>query len=158
VFFSAPQQWDIVYGLFPYPPEFSEPGPEPHYCLVLDVFEDQATGEPWVIVAFGTSQHTDDLRSGEFLVNRRHRPDQGSGLNKPTKFSVARNRLAKLPYNDQFFAPPPSRRSAGQKDPLVGRLSASTYIKPLQAAAAGSDAASSIKELTSLQLGILPPK
>lgn len=158
MFFSAPQQWDIVYGRFPYPPDFSEPGPEPHYCLVLDVFEDEKTGDPWVIVAFGTSQRTDDLRSGEFLVNRLHQPDQGSGLDKPTKFSVARTRLAELPYNDKFFAPPPSRRNAGQKDPLVGRLLSSKHGNALRAAAQGCNASASLEELESLPLGILAPK
>lgn len=146
----------IVYGLFPYPPNHSDPGPEPHPCLVLDVFEDEETEEPWVIVAFGTSKNTDQLYSGEFLVNQRHSQNDGSGLDKPTKFSLARNRLAKLPYNNKFFDIPPARRNTAQKDPLIGMLSSSIYMNALRAAAEGVGTHAIIEELSSLSLGILP--
>lgn len=63
-------------------------------------------GETAVEVAYGTSQKTDRLYTGEFLIG----PEDGdayraAGLSFPTKFNLAKR--LELPYDDQWFAVAP---------------------------------------------------
>lgn len=102
-FFSAPEPGDIVYCRFP-EKGLPGPAPKPRPALVLAVGE--VDGEPYVEVAYGTSQSTHQLHSGEFLIA----PPDGqayvlSGLSYPTKFDL-RNRK-QLPYNEDWFRVPP---------------------------------------------------
>ena len=102
-FFPAPQPGDIVYCRFPQR-GLPGPAPKPRPALVLAVGE--LEGNPHVEVAYGTSQHTDRLHSGEFLIA----PADGdayalSGLSYPTKFDF-RNRK-ELPYSEEWFRVPP---------------------------------------------------
>lgn len=102
-FFTPPQPGEIVYCRFPQK-GIPGPAPKPRPALVLAVGEIE--GEPHVEVAFGTSQHTDRLHSGEFLIA----PGDGdayvlAGLSYPTKFDL-RNRK-ELPYGDDRFRVPP---------------------------------------------------
>lgn len=157
MFFPLPAQFDIVYGKFPYPPNYTDPGPEPHACLVLDAFLQPVTGHVWVIVAMGTSKRTADLYSGEFLVNPTHRPDPLSGLTLPTKFSLTRSKVAKLPYNDEYFDVPPANRTQAQSTPRVGALNMARYTHALSAAGRAANTAQTIEELLSRDCGVLPP-
>jgi hypothetical protein len=83
-----------------------------------------------VEVVYGTSQKTDALYSGEFLIER---PDADafllSGLSYSTKFDMAR--IAELPYNDEWFAIPPQPRHG--QIPKLGTLH-SSLMPRLQAA------------------------
>ena len=102
-FFPAPQPGDIVYCRFPQR-GFPGPAPKSRPALVLAVGE--IDGRLHVEVAYGTSQHTDRLHSGEFLIT----PADGdayalSGLSYPTKFDL-RNRK-ELPYSEEWFRVPP---------------------------------------------------
>jgi hypothetical protein len=102
-FFSPPEPGDIVYCRFPHK-GIPGPAPKPRPALVLAVGEVES--EPFVQVAYGTSQHTDRLHSGEFLIA----PTDGdayalSGLSYPTKFDL-RN-CKELPYNEEWFRVPP---------------------------------------------------
>jgi hypothetical protein len=115
-FFALPEPGDIVYCRFP---ERGIPGPstKPRPALVLAV--GMIEGEPHVRVAYGTSQNTHSLHSGEFLIA----PADGeayalSGLRYPTKFDL-RNRK-ELPYNEDWFRVPP-QPSHGQT-PKLGVL------------------------------------
>lgn len=150
-----PAQCDIVYGRFPYPPNLSSPGREPHYCLVLDVFLDPETQEPWVIVAMGTSKNVTSLYTGELLINTVDRPDTKSGLSKPTKFSLARSKVAKLPYNDVYFEIAPERRSNPNATPKIGTFDAQKHEAALSAAGKAADTAKTIADLESLDVGLL---
>ena len=102
-FFPPPEPGDIVYCRFP-EKELPEPALKPRPALVLAVGE--LEGKPHVEVAYGTSQKTDRLRSGEFLIA----PADGnayalSGLSYPTKSDL--RHLNELPYNDDWFRIPP---------------------------------------------------
>lgn len=73
-------------------------------ALVLAVGE--MDGEPAVKVAYGTSQKTDRLHAGEFLIA----PEDGEAyrvarLSYPTKFNLAKRR--ELPYTAEWFAVAP---------------------------------------------------
>lgn len=83
-----------------------QPGPKPRPALVMRVFDDEAPHYA-VEVVFGTSQKTDALRSGEFLIARADRDAyQLAGLSYPTKFNL-KNRV-ELPFDHEWFAVPPS--------------------------------------------------
>ena len=102
-FFPPTEPGDIVYCRFP-EKELPEPALKPRPALVLAVGE--LEGKPHVEVAYGTSQKTDRLRSGEFLIA----PADGnvyalSGLSYPTKFDLRHRK--ELPYNDDWFRIPP---------------------------------------------------
>ena len=153
--YPRPAQLDIVYGRFPYSIAPDQPGPQPHYCLVLDVFADETTGEPWVIIALGTSQGTNELYAGEFLVHPHDAPFAKTRLAKATKFSLSRGGLAKLPYNETWFAVPPSRRGSGQTDPKIGVLDEKFYTRQLRAAGQAVDVSESLKALEAHPVGTL---
>lgn len=101
--YSPPEPGDIVYCRFPQR-GIPGPAPKPRPALVLAVGEIE--GEPHVEVAYGTSQNTERLHSGEFLIG----PTDGdayalSGLSYATKFDL-RNRK-ELPYTEDWFRVPP---------------------------------------------------
>ncbi len=98
-----PEPGDIVYCRFP-ERGIPEPAPKPRPALVIAVGE--VEGEPYVEVAYGTSQGTNQLHSGEFLIA----PADGdayalAGLSYATKFDL-RNRK-ELPYDEKWFRVPP---------------------------------------------------
>ena len=100
-----------------------KPGRKPRPTLILRVFDDEAPVYR-VLVAYGTSQKTRDLRSGEFRIT----PEDGeayqlAGLSYSTKFNLALN--LELPYTDTWFRPPPTA-PFGQT-PKLGVLHANLY-------------------------------
>jgi hypothetical protein len=83
-----------------------QPGPKPRPALVITVFDDEAPHFV-VEVVYGTSQKTDTLRSGEFLIARSDRDAFSlAGLSYPTKFNL-KNRV-ELPFDHEWFAVPPT--------------------------------------------------
>ena len=100
----APAAGDIVWCHFPQD-QVPTPGPKPRPALVVKVFDDRAP-QYFVLVGYGTSQKTDQLRSGEFLIsNSEPTPYRLAGLSYPTKFSF--RSLVELPFDDRWFEPPP---------------------------------------------------
>jgi len=102
-YFPPPEPGDIVYCRFPQK-GIPGPAPKPRPALVLQVGE--VNGDPYVAVAYGTSQKTDRLHSGEFLIS----PADGeayalSGLSFPTKFDL--RHMKELPYSEEWFRVPP---------------------------------------------------
>ena len=156
-FFAQPSQLDIVYGKFPYHTEPASPGPIAHPCLVLDVYEAAAlTGDYWVIVAFGTSQKVNELLTGQFAVLREHGAAfKKSGLALETKFSFERPKLAKLPYNDEWFGIPPERLRTSPATPRIGSLDATFYARAIQAAGAAAGIKAALNELNKINFGAL---
>lgn len=75
--------------------------------------------EPYVEVSYGTSQHTDRLHSGEFLIALADGEAYPlSGLSYPTKLDL-RNRR-ELPYNEDWFRVP--RHAPHGQTPKLGVL------------------------------------
>ena len=100
-----PQAGDIVWCHFP-ENKGIHPGPKPRPALVITVFDDEAPRYA-VEVVYGTSQKTDDLRSGEFLITRTDRDAfHLAGLSYPTKFNF-KSRV-ELPFNREWFKVPPA--------------------------------------------------
>ena len=83
--------------------------------LIVKVFDDQ-TPHFIVLVAYGTSQKTGQLRSGEFLIaDHETAAYQLAGLSYSTKFSF--HNTVELQYNSEWFKVPPSA-SNGQTPKL----------------------------------------
>jgi hypothetical protein len=130
--FPLPALGDIVYCRFP--AIIGKPGPKPRPALVVGIAE-LADKTKAVVVAYGTSQKTDHLNSGEFLIS----PADGeayraAGLSFATKFDL-RNR-AIVPYTDEWFRVPPVP-SFGQT-PKLGILHPSLMRRAQAAATATS--------------------
>jgi mRNA-degrading endonuclease toxin of MazEF toxin-antitoxin module len=100
----APEAGQIGWCHFP-ESKLLKAGRKPRPALVLTAFDDDAP--PFrVVVAYGTSQKTQKLYTGEFLIT----PDDNeafrlAGLSFPTKFCLASN--IELPYTTMWFSPPP---------------------------------------------------
>jgi len=100
----APEAGEIVWCHFP-EHKGIKPRPKPRPALVVKVFDDQ-TPHSIVLVAYGTSQKTDQLRSGEFLITDHEAAAyQLAGLSYSTKFSF--HSTVALPYSSEWFKVPP---------------------------------------------------
>jgi hypothetical protein len=125
-----PSPGDIVWCHFPFLPA-TQPGPKPRPALVVGVrtFEDGVT----IQVAYGTTQRTTSLRSGEFLISKDRHPVafKQAGLAFDTKFDL--NKVIELPWTDRYFKVPPTPNPAFGQTPKLGSLHAS-MIKALRAA------------------------
>ncbi len=100
----APEAGDIVWCHFP-EDRAIEPGPKPRPALVVKVFDDDAPRFA-VLIAYGTSQKTDRLLAGEFLISPTDRAAYKlAGLSYPTKFNF--RQTVELPYNEEWFKVPP---------------------------------------------------
>ena len=122
-----PTAGDIVWCHFP---DNIEPRPKPRPALVLTVYDDEAP-QFIVQVAYGTSQKTDRLFAGEFLIAQSKNPAAYSAahLSFATKFNV--KQALDLPYSSQWFSVPPAAPH-GQR-PLLGTLHPS-MVRAVQAA------------------------
>ena len=99
-----PVAGDIVWCHFPENLGI-KPGPKPRPALIVKVFDDQ-TPHLIVLVAYGTSQKTEQLRSGEFFIaNSEAAAYQLAGLSYATKFSF--HSTVELPYSSEWFKVPP---------------------------------------------------
>ena len=122
-----PTAGDIVWCHFP---DNIEPRPKPRLALVLTVYDDEAP-QFIVQVAYGTSQKTDRLFAGEFLIAQSKNPAAYSAahLSFDTKFNM--KQALDLPYSSQWFSVPPAAPH-GQR-PLLGTLHPS-MVRAVQAA------------------------
>jgi len=98
-----PTAGDIVWCHFP---DNMHPKPKPRPGLIVSTKEDHE-GVIFVSVAYGTSQKTDRLYSGEFRIAKSEHPAAytSAGLSYDTKFDL-RNVL-ELPFSDAYFSVPP---------------------------------------------------
>ena len=116
----------MVWCNFPYREMPGKPGPKPRLAVVRAVHLNGRTGRSSVEIAFGTSQKTDKLYKGEFLVVT---PSgiRAAGLDLPSKFDLGRT--VRLPWAREFFTIKPggSRLVMGSLHP--------TDITALQGAA-----------------------
>ena len=98
-----PTAGEIVWCHFP---DIIHPKPKPRPGLIISTkvdFEENF----FVSVAYGTSQKTNRLYIGEFLISKRdHSAAYASaGLSYDTKFNL--KRILELPFNEDYFSVPP---------------------------------------------------
>ena len=98
-----PSAGEIVWCHFP---DNISAKPKPRPGLIISVKEDN-DAMIFVNVAYGTSQKTNRLYSGEFLIAKFKNPVVYAtvGLSDDTKFDL--NRLWVVPFIDEYFSIPP---------------------------------------------------
>ena len=99
-----PAAGDIVWCHFP---DNIHPKPKPRPGLIVSTKEDDE-GKIFVSVAYGTSQKTNRLFSGEFRITKIEHPVayNSAGLSYDTKFDL-KNTL-ELPFSEVYFSVPPN--------------------------------------------------
>ena len=123
-----PAAGDIVWCHFP---DNIHPKPKPRPGLIVSTKEDDE-GKIFVSVAYGTSQKTNRLFSGEFRITKIEHPVAyySSGLSYDTKFDL-RNTL-ELPFNEVYFSVPPNAPHGqipklGTLHPSMVRIAAAVF-------------------------------
>ncbi len=114
---EKPDVGDIVWCRFPQQPR-DIPGPKPRPSLVVSISEyDDGV---MVKIAYGTSQKTDRLYAGEFVIRKAENKAayEMAGLSYDTKFDL--RQLVEVPWNNQFFAVSP--KPAHGQTPKMGSL------------------------------------
>ena len=88
----------------------------------------------FVNVAYGTSQKTDRLYSGEFRIAKSEHPAaySSAGLSYDTKFNL--NNILELPFNDAYFSVPPhaphgQTPKLGTLHPSMVRIAAAAFMR-----------------------------
>jgi len=129
-----PTAGDIVWCHFP---DDVHPRPKARPGLLIETREDD-DGLIFVSVAYGTSQKTDRLYSGEFRIARQEHPAAyaAAGLSYDTKFNLGK--VLELPFNDVFFSVPP--HAPHGQIPRLGTLHPSIVRFAAAAFAAASSA------------------
>jgi PemK-like, MazF-like toxin of type II toxin-antitoxin system len=123
-----PTAGDIVWCHFP---DNIHPRPKPRPALVVSTKEDNE-GTIFVSVAYGTSQKTNHLYSGEFKIAKSAHPAAyaSAGLSFDTKFDL--RHILELPFNDTYFSVPPhsphgQTPQLGTLHPSMVRIAASAF-------------------------------
>ncbi|MBP7606992.1 MAG: type II toxin-antitoxin system PemK/MazF family toxin [Giesbergeria sp.] len=98
-FRPLPAPGDIVWCHFPQ--SLGEPGPTPRPALVVGV----SPTDHAVMVVYGTSQKTDKIYPGEFVLDPNDAGFPDSGLSYRTKFNL--NAQVKLPFSHEWFEKAP---------------------------------------------------
>jgi len=104
LWWPEPTAGEIVWCHFP---DNITPRPKPRPALVLAVFDENAPHFD-VRVAYGTSQKTNALHRGEFLISRTLHPAayKSAGLSYDTKFDF--NQTVDLPFSAEWSSVPPA--------------------------------------------------
>ena len=123
-----PAAGDIVWCHFP---DNIHPKPKPRPGLIVSTKEDDE-GKIFVSVAYGTSQRTNRLFSGEFRITKIEHPVayNSAGLSYDTKFDL-RNTL-ELPFIEVYFSVPPNAPHGqipklGTLHPSMVRIAAAAF-------------------------------
>lgn len=123
-----PAAGDIVWCHFP---DNIHPKPKPRPGLIVSTKEDDE-GKIFVSVAYGTSQRTNRLFSGEFRITKNEHPVayNSAGLSYDTKFDL-KNTL-ELPFSEVYFSVPPNAPHGqipklGTLHPSMVRIAAAAF-------------------------------
>ncbi|WP_225789611.1 type II toxin-antitoxin system PemK/MazF family toxin [Pseudomonas sp. Marseille-P8916] len=100
-FNPLPAVGDIVWCAFPEIERPGVPGPKARPALVIAV----APAKHVVRICYGTTQRTDKLYPGEFVIEKSDARFALSGLSYTTKFNVTRT--VNVPFDDAWFKAAP---------------------------------------------------
>ena len=100
-------------------PDHIHPKPKPRPGLIVSTKEDE-DGLIFVSAAYGTSQKTDRLCSGEFRIAKLEHAAayKSAGLSYDTQFDLSK--VLELPFNDAYFSVPP--HAPHGQNPKLGTL------------------------------------
>lgn len=125
-----PKAGDIVWCRFPQ--TLGTPGPKPRPALVIAISQNDHA----VLIAYGTSQKTNRIYPGEFLLDKSDAGFLDSGLSVATKFDL--NNRVKVPFDSDWFSPNPAM-APNTPLPKLGVLHPS-YVPSINAAFAAAKA------------------
>jgi hypothetical protein len=111
-----PSAGEIVWCHFP---DNIHPKPKPRPGLIVSTKVDDE-GMIFVSVAYGSSQKTDRLYSGECRIAKAEHAAayKSAGLSYDTKFDLSK--VLELPFNDAYFSVPP--HAPHGQNPKLGTL------------------------------------
>jgi len=109
---SLPQQYDVVWCLYPHRENRLAPGPVARPVLVLDVRADPERKIGALVVAYGTGEFHSRHEGMDLIIDDRAEYE-ALGLHKPTRFAVALDQRMCLPWCVEYFVPQAYVRSAG---------------------------------------------
>lgn len=121
---NLPNQFDVVWCLFPHEGKKLQPGPVARPTLVLDVRTNEQRTAAGLIVTYGTStdeENTPYLDNGPDLTIETKAAALALGLHGPTTFSMWAQRRKQLLWSEDYFVPEPYRANASI---IVGSLNA----------------------------------
>ena len=122
-FGPLPAPGNIVYCRFPQRKGVVGPKPRPALVVGQVALDD---GTPGLQVAYGTSQKTNDLHSGEFAIRSTDAEAfQAAGLSYDTKFDLGN--CETLPYDEDWFSVPKPPRFGNT--PKLGVLHPSLFLR-----------------------------
>lgn len=113
---TLPNQFDVVWCLFPRDGEGLQPGPVARPTLVLDVRVNEQRTAAGLIVAYGTGTEEENspfLDNGPDLIIETKAAAHALGLHKPTRFSMSPLRRKQLLWSSNYFVSEPYRANAG---------------------------------------------
>lgn len=126
--YLEPIAGEIIWCHFP---DNVHPKPKARPALILASKEDD-DGEIFVTVTYGTSQKTQRLYRGEFLIAKAQNTIayRSAGLSYDTKFNLTN--AIELPFNAQYFSVPPhapfgQNPKMGTLHPSMVRIAAVAY-------------------------------
>jgi hypothetical protein len=136
LWWPEPTAGEIVWCHFP---DGISPRAKPRPALILAVFDEEAPRFS-VRVAYGTSQKTNSLLRGEFLISKMLHPTayKSAGLSYDTKFDL--NHRVDLPFSTEWFSVPPAAPHG--PIPTLGTLHPS-LVRAVEAAYRAASAAKS---------------
>jgi len=102
---TLPNQYDIVWCLYPQRENMRAPGPVARPCLVLDVRADRENSRAALIVAYGTGQLDAAIHGTDLIIDDREEV-RALGLHKPTRFALSLRSRMCLPWCVEYFVPP----------------------------------------------------
>ena len=101
---ALPNQYDIVWCLYPQREESLAPGQIARPCLVLDVQADMKNSRAGLIVAYGTGQLDEAIHGTDLIIDDREEV-RALGLHKPTRFALSLQSRMRLPWCVEYFVP-----------------------------------------------------
>jgi hypothetical protein len=116
---ALPNQYDIVWCLYPRREDKLAPGPVARPCLVLDVRRDTESNRAGLLVSYGTGNIDSAPPGGDLVIDEWDEIHE-LGLHKPTRFALSLQSRMLLPWCVEYFIPPVYVRHAGV---IAGSLS-----------------------------------
>jgi hypothetical protein len=137
---SLPQQYDVVWCLYPRREDKLAPGPTARPTLVLDVQVNAELKVARLLVAYGTGEFDEGMHRKIDLIIDDWDEVRALGLHKPTRFALSAQSRMLLPWCVEYFVPPSYLAQCGiiagaLTAEQIGRLTeclAARGLKPLR--------------------------
>ena len=128
---TLPNQYDIVWCLYPRREDKLLPGPVARPCLVLDARLDAHTQRAALLIAYGTGEFDKSTHRGVDLIIDDWDEVRALGLHKPTRFALSLQSRMLLPWCSEYFVAPHYVKQTGLVAGSLADLQISRLIECL---------------------------